>query len=375
MSKKVLFLSHYAGRTGAPIVLLNHLVGLKKNYPDFECDILFMNGGELIPEFEKIGNTYLVEEKTSSLKIINRLSRKTKYHSFIKRLLRNNYKLVYGNTVAVSGILASAKKIDNKLVTVCHVHELEMAIKEYCGEENFRDAIPFVDHFIAASISVKNLLTDYYKISPTKIHIHYEHIPLPGKIDKKKNDNCLRVFGSGTMDWRKGIDVFIQAAYQLNKLAPTAEFEFCWIGGKEGTLDFDKALYDVQKLGIEHRVKFIPSCPNPWDYLIEADLFLLTSREDPFPLICLEAAALSKPIICFKDTGGMVEFVNAENGWLIDYLDIPKLTDTLIHILNDERFKQKLAVKGELSRLKAREYDIEKGVKKLKEYLDGIVTL
>ena len=369
MSKKILFVSHYAGRTGAPIVLLNHLVGLKKNYPNFECDILFLDGGELIPEFEKIGNTYLITEKTP-LFGINRFLGQTKYHGFIKRLLRNNYKIIYGNTVAVADVLVSAKKIDPNLITICHVHELEMAIKEHYGEQNFKNAVSFIDHFVAASAIVRNYLIKNYKIDPKKSHIHYEHIPLPEIMVRQHNDNCLRVFGSGTMDWRKGIDIFIQAAYQLDKLAPAADFEFCWIGGEKGTLDYDKVVYDIQKLGIEHRVKLIPSCPNPWDYLIEADLFLLTSREDPFPLICLEAAALGKPIICFKDTGGMVEFVNPENGWLIDYLDIPQLTSMLEGILIDSDFKQKLAAKGELSRQKAQGYDIDKGVRLLKKFLD-----
>jgi glycosyltransferase involved in cell wall biosynthesis len=369
MNKKILFVSHYAGRTGAPIVLLNHLAGLKKNYPDFECDILFVDGGELIPEFEKIGNTYLIAVK-KPLFGINRLSRQSKYHIFVKNILRNNYKIIYGNTVAVSDILASAKKIDPKLITICHVHELEMAIKEHCGEQNFKNAQPFIDHFVAASVTVRNYLIGYYKIDQLKVHIHYEHIPLPGNMVRKHDDNCLRVFGSGTMDWRKGIDVFIQAAYQLNKLAPAAEFEFWWIGGKESTLDFDKAVYDIQKLELGHRIKFIPSCPNPWDYLIEADLFLLTSREDPFPLICLEAAALGKPIMCFKDTGGMVEFVDPDNGWLIDYLDIPQLANTLNNIIKSDGFKQKVAAKGELSKLKAQGYDIEKGVKLMKKFLD-----
>jgi glycosyltransferase involved in cell wall biosynthesis len=375
MSKKILFLSHYAGRTGAPIVLLNHLSGLKINYPEVTFDILLKAGGELIGDFEKIAPTYIIPNETLGSRIIKKLSKQTTYERFLKPILNKGYKIVYGNTVATSDILVFAKKTYPTLITVCHVHELEIAIKEFYGEQNFINAIPFIDHFVAASAIVKDHLVEHYKINPKHIHIHYEHIPLPDKKNEQAINNSLEIFGSGTIDWRKGVDIFIQAAYYLNKLNPSREFKFSWIGGNKDTVDYEKAVYDIKKFGIEHRVKLIPSCPNPWDYLAEADLFLLTSREDPFPLICLEAAALGKPIICFKDTGGMVEFVNAENGWLIDYLDIPQLTDTLTDILNDDRFKQKLVVKGELARLKVMEYDIEKGVKKLKEYLDGIVTL
>jgi glycosyltransferase involved in cell wall biosynthesis len=376
MDKQVLFVSHYAGRTGAPIVLLNHLAGLKKNYPDFEFDILLKKDGEKKGEFENVAKTWLLPKITLSLRVKNKLSKPLNYYSnFLKSILKNNYKVIYGNTVDTISVLITAKTLDADLITVCHLHELEMAIKQFYGDENFKNAIPFIDRFVATSGAVKEYLIDHYKIAPGKIYVHHGHIPLPGNIERKNIDNRFRVFGSGTMDWRKGIDLFIQAAYLLDKLNPATEFEFCWIGGQKDSLDYEKVVYDIKMFGIQHRVKLIPNCPNPWDYLVEADLFLLTSREDPFPLICLEAAALGKPMMCFKKAGGMADFVNEENGWLIDYLDVPQLADTLNGILHADNLKQILKVKGELSQVKAFEYDIEKGVKKWKSYLDEICSI
>ena len=376
MDRQVLFVSHYAGRTGAPIVLLNHLAGLKKTYPEFEFDILLKKEGEIKGDFESIANTWLLPAITLPLRIKNKLSKPLNYYSnFLKRILKNNYKVIYGNTVDTISVLITAKTLDATIITICHLHELEMAIKQFYGDENFKNAIPFIDRFVATSDAVKEYLRDHYKITPEKIYVHHGHIPLPGYIEKKNNDNRFRIFGSGTMDWRKGIDLFIQAAYLLNKLNPASEFEFCWIGGQMDSLDYEKVVYDIKMFGIGHRVKLIPNCPNPWDYLVEADLFLLTSREDPFPLIGLEAAALGKPIMCFKNAGGMADFVNEENGWLIDYIDVPQLADTLNGIFHADNSKQKLKAKGEISRLKALEYDIEKGVKKWKKYLDEVCSI
>jgi glycosyltransferase involved in cell wall biosynthesis len=51
------------------------------------------------------------------------------------------------------------------------------------------------------------------------------------------------------------------------------------------------------------------------------DVFALTSREDPFPLVMLEAAARRLPIVCFEASGGGPEFVGNERGYIAPYLD------------------------------------------------------
>jgi glycosyltransferase involved in cell wall biosynthesis len=61
---------------------------------------------------------------------------------------------------------------------------------------------------------------------------------------------------------------------------------------------------------------------------------VLTSREDPYPLVCLEAAALEKPIVCFAGAGGMPEFVENDCGFVVPYLDIAAMADRVTFLLN-----------------------------------------
>ncbi len=58
MSKKVLFISHDASRTGAPIVLLNLLKWFKTN-TDIPFQILLKKGGVLEPDFKAIAHPLL----------------------------------------------------------------------------------------------------------------------------------------------------------------------------------------------------------------------------------------------------------------------------------------------------------------------------
>ncbi|HEX8833654.1 MAG TPA: hypothetical protein VF719_05610, partial [Abditibacteriaceae bacterium] len=51
--KRILFISHAATRTGAPMMLLHLLRWLAEN-SDFECDLLLLRGGPLESEFYKV---------------------------------------------------------------------------------------------------------------------------------------------------------------------------------------------------------------------------------------------------------------------------------------------------------------------------------
>jgi glycosyltransferase involved in cell wall biosynthesis len=52
------------------------------------------------------------------------------------------------------------------------------------------------------------------------------------------------------------------------------------------------------------------------------DVFALPSREDPFPLVMLEAATHGLPTVCFAQAGGAPEFVGADAGVVVPYLDV-----------------------------------------------------
>jgi glycosyltransferase involved in cell wall biosynthesis len=63
---------------------------------------------------------------------------------------------------------------------------------------------------------------------------------------------------------------------------------------------------------------------------------LLTSREDPFPLVCIETANLSKPIICFEKASGTTEIVSQGGGFIVPYLDVEAMAEKIILYYEDE---------------------------------------
>ena len=63
----------------------------------------------------------------------------------------------------------------------------------------------------------------------------------------------------------------------------------------------------------------------------------MISREDPFPLVCIEVGMLGKPIITFDQATGTSEIIKDKGGTIVPYLDIPELTNAIVSYIEDEK--------------------------------------
>ncbi|HMJ08251.1 MAG TPA: hypothetical protein VK468_04555, partial [Pyrinomonadaceae bacterium] len=137
--KRVLFIGHEAGRSGAPIVLLHLLRWLKANSPEIETDLLLLTGGELEDEYEKVTNVF-VAPKSSLPDIVTRgadfLKRKFDVRTGARALklppFERKYDAVVGNTILSLEYLGLFR--EKGFRTVCWIHELDHVVKLYFGE-------------------------------------------------------------------------------------------------------------------------------------------------------------------------------------------------------------------------------------------------
>jgi Glycosyltransferase len=65
----------------------------------------------------------------------------------------------------------------------------------------------------------------------------------------------------------------------------------------------------------------------------------LTSREDPFPLVVLEACDYELPIICFDNSGGMPAYVKNGPGFVVPFEDVGKMAEVVSTLLEDENLR------------------------------------
>lgn len=341
-TKKILFIAHDLFRAGAEILLL-HILNWLNQHTAFKLYVLAIkkgnDGGKLLPDYRRVATIILLDEL---------LALHPEPAAF--RLIREQtgeVDLVYGNTILAAGIYPMTEGFRVPVIT--HIHELEASIQKYTTPEIRRKMKQATTVYIACSEPVKQNLISHHGIVADQIKMVEAFIrpgphPLPGKeIQRKKMgmpSGKVIIWGCGTIYWRKGTDLFIKTAGILKNMG-FDNFLFCWIGANHwnndatewGTWEKQEAI--IKELSPDNLVKLLGEKERPKDYFKAGDIYFLPSREDPYPLVCLEAAECELPIVCFADAGGMPAFVGNDAGEVVPYLDTIKAAEAIGRLISD----------------------------------------
>ncbi|REG98264.1 glycosyltransferase family 4 protein [Flavobacterium aquicola] len=335
--KKILFISHDASRTGAPIVLFHFLKWLKINQPEIQADLLVLKGGNLENDFKEVASNYFDYEIKTTQKRLNRKERILLKLGWLKKsnlkdnlfleLSQNNYDVVYANTIASIKLAFELVSKNNSAKFIAHLHELNAVIKLILPD--FKNYVDRVDQFITPAKMVKANLVSNWGVPENKTAVVYE-FALMYEIEKQNKKGEEFIIGaSGTVHWRKGHDVFIQVARYMYQHHPAHNFKFIWVG-QISKLEQVVIEEDLIKLGLKDKVIFVGEVENPENYYKDFDVFLMTSREDPFPLVCIEVGMMGKPIISFDKAVGTNEILEQGGGFIVPYLDIETMGNKVL---------------------------------------------
>jgi glycosyltransferase involved in cell wall biosynthesis len=341
--EKLLFITHEASRTGAPFVILFFLQWLQKHHPEFEISVLTLKDGDLEEELKKVCSTYYTLSEYQQKKDKNVISKglrklgvskplKNK-KTLITELATKEFDLVYSNTILALSLGNEISNSNLKTKHIVHIHELNAIMKILLPK--FSILQKSVTHFIAASNLVKNNLVDNWNVSETKITRVYECSKVqPNTTAILPNKKTFHVGGAGTVHWRKGSDLFVQVAKHIQENYPTAKVQFTWVGEISS---FERIIIeeDIRKLGLENSVSFVGQQNEPQHYFEAFDVFLMTSREDPFPLVCIELGMLGKPIICFEGATGSEEIIKKGGGVCVPYLSTEIMAKEVMNYKNN----------------------------------------
>ena len=84
------------------------------------------------------------------------------------------------------------------------------------------------------------------------------------------------------------------------------------------------------ELGLSEQVTLKGLVDNPYPYMAQADLFVLSSRFEGFPNVVLEAVACGTPVVAFECPGGINEIIKDEkNGYKVEPGDTMRLAETI----------------------------------------------
>lgn len=386
---KILFISHDANRAGAQLFLLNIMQYLSKK--GISIHLLLLSDGVLKNDFEEICSVTiypkLEESEAFFKKVISKLipKKNPQKAQFQSSLLAENFDLIYANTIATAWVIPEILEF-LKLPLITHIHELEFSIKLYSSTKDREFLFENTTKLIACSKAVAENITNKHHFPAEKtevIHSFVENEKVISRSHSSDNEaikqkynlpqNTFLIGGCGNAEWRKGIDIFTLIASRVLDLAPKYNFHFVWIGVKKEGEYYEQICYDIEKLGIKNKITFIEQTPDAIELINVLDIFTLPSREDPFPLVMLEAALMKRTIVGFEKTGGCSEFIEADAGILIPYLNTNEMAVKIIDLYKNQVLSQQLGHNAKEKVLKM--YSFENSAIKIEELLRSISNI
>lgn len=321
-----------------------------KDNTNYRMGTLLRGSGPLEPEFRQLGPT--VTLGTSPL-FHSRFGRRLRHYlpesvrdeipRIRRHFLEGSYDLIYSNTITNGVALEALSAFEAPIIS--HVHELAYWIWR-TGQENLRRVLARTSAFIAASDAVKQNLVGIHAVEDAKVTVVPEHIrELPSVPDIAQKlaaraalgipAEAFVLGGCGGEHWRKGRDLVPQLLLNLRGLT-NRDIHFVWIG-RPGTEEEEFALqHDLRLAGVGPQFHNTGEVVDPLSHYAAIDAFALLSRDDPYPLACLEAAAMEIPIVCFAGSGGIPAMVTRDRcGFVAPYLDIAAMAQDIVRLIRD----------------------------------------
>jgi glycosyltransferase involved in cell wall biosynthesis len=254
-----------------------------------------------------------------------------------------------------------------KCIFIRHVHGSNLGNEKWEKTSVIlwnRQFLKYVDHFIANSHHTKKILLIKYHLPEQKVSVVYNGIDLhqfkPNKTEKvMRKELSIEpksfVVGSvGRLHEQKGFDLFIEVAHKL--ACKNRNFTFIIVGDGDQR---DNLIDQARVLNLNNHIIFTGFRTDIPEMISVFDIFLLTSKWEPFGIVLLEAMCIGKPIIAFR-VDGISEVVNDDTAILIDPWDTDKMAAAILSLTTNRDRQSKL---------------IQNGYKRVRDFDLGKITL
>ncbi|WP_338134420.1 glycosyltransferase [Cohnella candidum] len=326
----MILVTHNAHFNGAQLLALHIAKALRQHF-GYQLEIICLEGGVLLPEFKKYGNVQVLNQREALEELATKLWKK-------------DFRTAICNTVISGELVEKFSTAGIRCLSL--IHELPGVIHQYKAEEKARKISENADCVVFPSRFVHEKFNEICPIDTRKSVIMPQGLFKVNKLKDRKSaarekfrsmhrlpEEAHIVLGVGFADHRKGIDLFCEVASKVRQADRNTYF--VWVGSREPNVFF--SIKEEQK----KNVIFLDPANDIDLYYAAADLYLLTSREDPFPTVVLDALSVGVPVIGFREAGGFVDIVTEQTGALVDYLNTEEMAAAVLRMLSDREAKER----------------------------------
>ncbi|HXP87440.1 MAG TPA: glycoside hydrolase family 99-like domain-containing protein [Bryobacteraceae bacterium] len=276
-------------------------------------------------------------------------------------LFQRGFRNAIVNTTVGGLFLGTLKQAG--LHCVALVHELREIIVSYRLQAHASTVAEHADSVVFPAEEVRDAFSEFAVVHPEKSVIRPQGLLkhnayAPGKLAAARRalreelglpEDARAVLAVGYADRRKGVDYFVDIAAQMVDEDP--QVHFVWVGHGEADWQRLLAARAKQSPGLRRHVHFIGRRDNTDVYYAGADVFALTSREDPFPCVVLEAMDAGLPVVAFQGSGGSNRLIQETGGdgvgVNVPMGDTKAFADAIRNLLADSARRETIGRRGQ----------------------------
>ncbi|MBB3934589.1 rhamnan synthesis F family protein [Aureimonas phyllosphaerae] len=383
--RTVLVIAHEASRTGAPILAWNIADRFHRTH---NVVTLLMAGGEFEETFARAADMALgpvgrpacfdpfeaeavVEEIVRHYRIDFAIANSVETRHFAVALERAGVPVIalvheFSTYYRPPGMLHDLYETVSRLVFPARVVHEVSRLEYEAVRKRACDIVPQGPSEVpkVASAKAKNAVND---------------AKLPGILRPPGFEDAFLVLGMGTVQQRKGVDLFVAAALAARNAAPDRKFRFLWIGhGYKPAEDLNFSVYvqaQIELSGLEDCLDIIDNVADLEPVYERMDALLLPSRLDPLPNVSIDAALRGVPVVCFDGATGMSDILvegEAARSLVVPHLDTHLAGVEIAKLATDRAHYE--AVSADLTAIARRTFDMNVYVQKLADLGEAAIA-
>ncbi len=344
--RRVLVVTHDAQPHGAQYIALHTTRVLAS---DLHCTVgvVCLGDGQLKAQYAKYGKLYDLSNADPCGASARRLA---------AELFQTGFRHALVNTTVSSPFLSTLKEAGFRCVAL--IHELPEVIRSNRLRTHALDVAKYADSVVFAATEVRDAFAEFALVTenravvrPQGLFKRNKHAGMDLTIPRRALRKFLNlpadariVLAVGYADHRKGVDYFVQIAATM--VEQEAGVHFVWVGHWDEEMRRKIAGLGERNPDTFRNIHFVGRRDNTDLYYAGADAFALTSREDPFPNVTLEAMSVGLPVVAFAGSGGSNRLVDEGIGENVPMGDTNAFAGAIRRILSDPEKRNLMGQRG-----------------------------